>query len=185
MVLKVALNGSQRARGAGKLREQLGEVVTALVLLGLWAVVWTLVQDFPEQAQRYPRFILLCLFTLSTIHLLQAGWRLVRPPEKRRTPPQPAEDATIAPAGGGRVVETARQLDVGATLTLTSATIVYVLAIPYIGFLVSTCVFLVTMVCSAIGWTPNRVLGLIVVLLLVYGLVVFLFGLRLPAGLLI
>lgn len=170
-------------------RAQIGEMITAAVTLALWGVVWTQVQDFPDAAAGYPRFVLLCLFIFSTIYLLQAIWRYRRAARgvtvmvEASTPGGRDADsdgeATAAPE------ESDEPTKVKPTLALMLGALVYVLAIPRLGFFVSTFVFLVIGVCTSIGWSVKRVAALALGIALIYVLMVTLFGIRMPTGLLI
>ncbi len=170
-------------------RELLGEVVTAIGSLGLWAVVWTLLQDFPDEAQRYPRFVVLSLVAFSTIHLLQASWRLYRGTRRgREVATEPTTSAAeVAPAETAASPETAQApatsgVATGRTLVFIAAAVAYVAAVSIVGFFVTSFVYLVVMTSVALGWSTRRVAATAVVLAAMYGLTVPVLGMRLPTG---
>jgi len=155
------------------------EIVTAGACLGLWALAWYATTDFPEKAQTYPRFILLCLFAFSTGQLISAVWQKVRGQQgqgeeaaQRRGSAPP----TDSDPGAKRSVRPLAFLIIGA--------VVYLVLLPRAGFVLATTIFLVIGVCISIGWRIRYVVAGTVFVAALYLLMAVLLGIRLPSGVL-
>jgi len=145
-------------------REGLVQTGAALALLMLWGIVWAMTVDLPEVAAAYPRFILLLLIGSTAIYLLLGVTRIFRPNYPADTEPEgevsespwrPSEDQPHElELTDGNKAQRKR------VIIFMAGVLLYAIAVPYLGFDVTTAIFLVVAFKSLMN---TRTVGLILI----------------------
>jgi hypothetical protein len=168
--------------------ERLRQTVVGVVALIIWIVMLGSMSDFPSRAAAFPRFVLICLVVFSVLHVVTqiAGAYRDRSrdaePEPADTHATPGDDepVEVIQASGGLVKS--RGLRV---VVFTAAVVVYVLAIPQLGYLVSTWLFVIGSVLLIVGLRVRAIVTCCIAVAVLWLVATQLLELRLPAGLLI
>lgn len=141
-------------------KPRLSAVLTGSVFLLLWAGVWALTADLPAEAAAYPRFILTLLF-------ISTGFFLVK---NVLLPKRPVDAEAVAEAGAEAVAETSLSsaesvagVSTKRLVVFIAGAVLYATLIPFIGFDVTTTIFLVV---SLKFFTDVKAVGLAVVAVL-------------------
>lgn len=127
-------------------QEGLFQTAIAFGLLILWTIVWFMTSDLPDVAAAYPRFILMLLFLATGVYLVLAITRIARP-NYPAAEHDTEESTSIVRADKDQPhqfelrEETKRQRKRVALFML--GVLVYAIVIPFLGFDLSTAIFLV------------------------------------------
>ncbi len=173
-------------------RELYAEIATAVVMLALWGVIWNLTSDFPEGAARFPRFVLMGLFVFSGLQLVIAASRLVAIVRARRAESEtdePSSSRDVQADGDSPARDSASKwrfasIESGTTrmIILFGGAVLYVIAIPIVGYAVSTFTFLGAAIMAVLGWNPKRLIWVLLIVVLLDVVIGGLAGIRLPRG---
>ena len=171
-------------------KERQRQAVVGVVSLIIWIAVLLSMSDFPSRAATFPRFVLICLVVFSVLHILtQIGGayrdrsRDTAPePELAATPATPGDDepVEVIQASGGLIKSRGLRI-----VVFTVAVVIYVLAMPQLGYLVSTWLFVISMVLLIVGLRIRAMIACCVAVAVLWSVATQLLELRLPAGLLI
>ncbi len=180
-------------------KERLRQTVVGVVALVIWIVMLRSMSDFPSRAAAFPRFVLICLVAFSALHILSqvagayrdragnSGVVQAVSADTEVTPEHPGtvetDDATpieIIESRGGVFKSRAARAAV-----FTVAVVIYVLAIPVLGYLVSTWLFVIGALLLVVGWRVRATIACCVAVTVLWAVATQLLELRLPAGLIV
>jgi hypothetical protein len=173
-------------------RDQLRQTGVGVGALVIWLLLLRSLSDFPSRAAAFPRFILLGLVVFSVLHVIT---QLVGAYADRRyapateTTPQKAPDELpheLTDAVPVEIVESTGGLFSSPALravVFTVAVIAYVVAIPELGYLISTFLFVICALGLVVGFRITTTVACCVAVTVLWVVATQLLQVRLPTGL--
>lgn len=183
---------SQRAPAQRPYRD----IVAGLLIIAASSWMWVVSAEFPSVPQRYNRVLIAGLVILSLAQVVRGAVRVVLSRREAAGAAGTAE-TDAAPAGTGPVdVETkvagAREREVsgwrrwvptGTVFLLGS--VLYVWAVPRLGYLTSTAVFLAVGLSTGLGWKVRTILTAVALSAVMYLILDRVVNATVPNGLLL
>lgn len=171
-------------------KERIRQTIVGVVALIIWIVMLQSTSDFPSRAAAFPRFVLICLVAFSALHVLAqlAGAyrdrsRFVEVEQEPTAVTGETDDAVpieIIETRGGVFKSRAARAAV-----FTVAVVIYVLAIPVVGYLVSTWLFVIGALLLVVGLRVKATIACCIAVTVLWAVATQLLELRLPAGLIV
>lgn len=153
------------------------EIALAASSLALWGAVWWSTTDLPPKAATYPRFILVGLIAFSVLHLGQAI-RDSRGHAARGRKDTETSDRSDRKREGSSI----RAPSPARAMLLALSALLYVFAIPSVGYILATAMFGLPWLGSAWGWNWKPLLGSAIVFSVLYVVLTMGLDVRIPGG---
>jgi hypothetical protein len=169
-------------------RERIRQTVVGVVALTIWIVMLLSMSDFPSRAAAFPRFVLICLVAFSALHILTQLLGAYRDRGRSADVDNVAAAATDEPDDAGPIEITEVRGGIVKSRTaraaiFTVAVVIYVIAIPELGYLVSTLLFVVCALALVVGLRLRAMLACCIAVTALWAVATQLLELRLPVGL--